>query len=117
MREPRSEFVRSVIANLPFTKPNRRYVRDLIIIETLAVRRPSTWGGGMLDEHLRATYADAYDAIVRELNPQAHAHDLASVLLSNVRSPRQSAVTRSDDGASTRTTSESGNDTAVVAEV
>lgn len=75
MHTPRSRFVRNAIAVLPFPEESRSYVHDLLQIEAFALVEPTTWIAGMLDDHLRARYPDAHDAIVRELAPSRHARE------------------------------------------
>lgn len=75
MEKPQSKFVSKAIARLPFNEKNRHYVRELFEIERLAVQRPATWSGAMLDESLRQRRPAEYDAIARELNPNAHSRE------------------------------------------
>lgn len=72
MRRPKSDFVREVLVDLPFTTENRKYVRDLLAIEDFVLHAPSSLGGGLLDERLRVRHPLAYRAIQKELRPSAY---------------------------------------------
>ncbi|MBX3192640.1 MAG: hypothetical protein KF819_36990 [Labilithrix sp.] len=77
MKEPRTTFVRRRIASLPFTTKNRRYVHELLRLETLVARgAPGSFVEAMWLEHLTSSHRLEYHAILRELAPEGYARAL-----------------------------------------